>query len=252
MTPMVILAILGAAAHVLCQVNQGDAIEKSGSPRALGPEILPPREGNCHISTRESCVSVTRLEAGHDYTTEIGCQFDAIVSGALRRVLQPRSKAWQPVSLIAPAPFVEQGARDPEEAAGATHVVGDLFEVLEHAQAGGGPLGPFPIADHTLHPGPFADILDGTGAFRASAYKLDFSLSSVRTSSKSKRLPSLSCSIAGFTDAPDALADVSQGLLDDCFCDHTGRHSLNCAEKPRARLRPCALLSPQDPQLLRK
>jgi hypothetical protein len=82
-------------------------------------------------------------------------------------------RAWQPVSLIAPAPFVAQGARDPEETAGAAHVVGDLLELLEHAQ-GRRLAAPVPIAIHTLFPGPpFAYTLEGTGAVLAAPYKLD-------------------------------------------------------------------------------
>ncbi len=41
-------------------------------------------------------------------------------------------------------------------------IAADLFEVLQHAQAGGRPLGLLPIAKDSLHPGPpFASPLGG-------------------------------------------------------------------------------------------
>src|SRR5215467_12847308 len=82
---------------------------------------------------------------------------------------QPRSQAFEPLALVPSAPFVEEGARNAEEPTGTADIAADLFKVLKHAQAGRRSLGPLPIPNDSLHPGPpFASTLEGTDNVRAS------------------------------------------------------------------------------------
>lgn len=85
------------------------------------------------------------------------------------RTGQPGSQSFKPFALVPPAPFVEQGARDPEEPTSTADIVADLFKVLKHAQAGRRPLAPLAVSDKSLHPGPpFASTLEDTDTVRAS------------------------------------------------------------------------------------
>jgi len=65
-------------------------------------------------------------------------------------------------AVVPSAPLVEEGARNAEEPTRPADIATDLFEVLQHAQAGGCPLGPLLVANDSLHPGPpFTSPLGG-------------------------------------------------------------------------------------------
>src|ERR1700737_1409330 len=83
---------------------------------------------------------------------------------------QPGLQALEPLALVPSAPFVEEGARNPEEPTGTADGTAELLKVLEDAQGGRRPLGPLPVANHSVHPGPpFASPpLEGAGSVRAS------------------------------------------------------------------------------------
>src|SRR6185503_5779427 len=67
---------------------------------------------------------------------------------------QPGLQAFEPLTLVPSAPFVDEGARNPEEPTRPADIAAHLLKVLKHAQAGGRPLGPLPVAKDSLHPGP--------------------------------------------------------------------------------------------------
>ncbi len=78
----------------------------------------------------------------------------AVRKGRTRGPGQPGLQALEPLALVPSAPFVEEGARNPEEPTGTADTTADLLEVLKDAQAGRRPLGPLPVANHSVHPGP--------------------------------------------------------------------------------------------------
>ena len=52
---------------------------------------------------------------------------------------------------------------------GTADITADPLKALQHAQAGRRPLGPLPVANDSLHPGPpFATTLEGTDIVRES------------------------------------------------------------------------------------
>jgi hypothetical protein len=45
---------------------------------------------------------------------------------------QPGPQAFKPLALVPSAPFVEEGAGNPEEPTGTVDIAADLFKVLKH------------------------------------------------------------------------------------------------------------------------